>query len=65
MHGKFQVNQYLISEIKERVSIQPLPPTEKEGVEKYHLRERVKEAYSKDLFLYPNKYQFYLLRDFA
>ena len=39
MHAKFQVNRQLISKIKEGGLIPP--PPEREGVEKYHLRERV------------------------
>ena len=41
MHAKFQVNRYLISEIKEGGGLIHPPPPEREGVEKYHLRERV------------------------
>ena len=37
VHAKFQVNRYLIREIKEGVA-----PPERKRVEKYHLRERVK-----------------------
>ena len=41
MHAKFQVNRQLISETKEGGSIQPPPPPPgREGVEKYHQRER-------------------------
>ena len=41
MHAKFQVNRQLISEIKEG-GVDTTSPPEREGVEKYHLRERVK-----------------------